>query len=47
VNNPFILTYTFSELGITPKLIEKIMGYPPGTAPDPVPELIHSVLLTA
>lgn len=23
------------------------MGYPPGTAPDPVPELIHSVLLTA
>lgn len=46
MNNPVILAYSFTELGIIPGRIEKIMGYLPGTAPDPVPELIQSVLLT-
>jgi hypothetical protein len=33
--------YLFSDLTINPTEIEELMGYKPGTAPEPIPELIQ------
>lgn len=47
MNNPVNLTYSFSELGITAEQIGINMGYLPGTTPDPINEMINSVIKTA
>jgi hypothetical protein len=44
VNTPVTFKYSFSELNIEAAQIEKLIGYDPGTAPEPVPELISTVL---
>jgi len=47
VNTPVTFKYNFSELNIGATQIEKLIGYDPGTAPEPVPELISAVLNAA
>jgi len=37
-------TYQFNELDISTDIIEKFMGYEPGNAPEPIPQLIQEVL---
>lgn len=37
-------TYRFDELEINTDIIEKFMGYEPGNAPEPIPQLIREVL---
>lgn len=37
-------TYPFDELEISTDIIEKFMGYEPGNAPEPMPQLIQEVL---
>jgi len=37
-------TYQFNELDISTDIIEKFMGYEPGSAPEPIPQLIQEVL---
>ena len=37
-------TYQFDELDISIDIIEKFMGYEPGHAPEPIPQLIEEVL---
>ncbi len=37
-------TYQFDELDISTDIIEKFMGYEPGKAPEPIPQLIQEVL---
>jgi hypothetical protein len=44
VNTPITVTYQFSELNIGTGQIEKIIGYDPGGAPEPIPEMITSAL---
>lgn len=44
MNTPVTVTYRFSELNIDPGQIEKLIGYDPGTAPEPIPEMISSAL---
>ena len=39
--------YHFDELEISTDIIEKFMGYEPGNAPEPIPQLIHEVLSVA
>jgi len=36
--------YRFDELEISTDIIEKFMGYDPGKAPEPIPQLIQEVL---
>lgn len=47
MSNPKTVTYQFSDLNIGSGQIEKIIGYDPGTAPEPIPELINSALKSA
>jgi hypothetical protein len=47
VSTPISVTYQFSDLNIGPDQVEKIIGYEPGTAPEPIPELITSALYSA
>jgi hypothetical protein len=37
-------SYQFNELEISTDIIEKFMGYEPGNAPEPIPQLIQEVL---
>ncbi len=37
-------TYQFNDLDISTDIIEKFMGYEPGNAPEPIPQLIQEVL---
>jgi hypothetical protein len=37
-------TYDYKDLEISTDIIEKFMGYEPGNAPEPIPELIEEVL---
>lgn len=37
-------TYRFDELEISTEIIEKFMGYEPGHAPEPIPQIIQEVL---
>lgn len=37
-------SYKFGELEISTDIIEKFMGYEPGHAPEPIPQLIQEVL---
>jgi len=37
-------SYQFDELDISIDIIEKFMGYEPGKAPEPIPQLIEEVL---
>jgi hypothetical protein len=39
--------YRFDELEVSTDIIEKFMGYQPGQAPEPIPQLINEVLDTA
>ena len=39
-----IIKFDFSDLDVTASMIEKIMGYQPGSAPDPIGEIIESVI---
>lgn len=36
--------YAFDELDVSTDIIEKFMGYEPGEAPEPIPQLIKEVL---
>ena len=36
--------YRFDELEISTDIIEKFMGYEPGNAPEPIPQLIQEVI---
>jgi hypothetical protein len=47
VNTPVTFKYNFSELNIGTTQIEKLIGYDPGTAPEPIPDLIKTVLNAA
>ena len=47
MSTPVTVTYQFSDLNIGSDQIEKIIGYEPGTAPEPIPELITSALQSA
>jgi hypothetical protein len=47
VNTPVTFKYNFSELNIDTTRIEKLIGYDSGTAPEPIPELISTVLNAA
>ncbi len=38
-----IIKYDFSELGITTSKIERLIGFEPGSAPDPIGDIIQSV----
>lgn len=40
-------TYRIDELEVSIDIIEKFMGYAPGTAPEPIPDLINEVLNNA
>ena len=40
-------TYRIDELEVSIDIIEKFMGYTPGTAPEPIPDLINEVLNNA
>ena len=40
-------SFKFEELNIMREIIEEYMGYPPGQAPEPVPELIEDSLSKA
>lgn len=44
MSTPIPVTYQFSDLNIGSDQVEKIIGYVPGTAPEPIPELISSAL---
>jgi hypothetical protein len=37
-------TYSFDQLEVSTNIIEKFMGYQPGQAPEPIPQLIQEVL---
>lgn len=37
-------SYRFDELEISTDIIEKFMGYEPGNAPEPIPQMIQEVL---
>jgi len=37
-------SYQFNELEVSTDIIEKFMGYEPGNAPEPIPQLIQEVL---
>ena len=47
MNTQVNVTYHFSDLNIGSGQIEKIIGYDPGTAPEPIPELITTALKSA
>ena len=47
MNTPVTVTYQFSDLNIGSGQIEKIIGYEPGTAPEPIPGMITSALQSA
>ena len=36
--------FDYDDLGLTPDMIEEVMGYQPGHAPEPIPDLIGEVL---
>lgn len=40
-------SYRFDELEVSTDIIEKFMGYEPGNAPEPIPQLIKEVLASA
>ena len=44
---PITFQYKFSDLDIRSIQIEKLIGFDPGTAPEPIPEIISTVLNTA
>jgi hypothetical protein len=44
---PVTFQYKFSDLDIRSIQIEKLIGFDPGTAPEPIPEIISTVLNTA
>jgi len=37
-------SYRFDELEVSTDIIEKFMGYEPGNAPEPIPQMIQQVL---
>ncbi len=41
---PLKFQYKFSDLEISSTRIEKLIGFDPGTAPEPIPELINTAL---
>jgi hypothetical protein len=41
---PLTFQYKFSDLEISSTRIEKLIGFDPGTAPEPIPELIGTAL---
>ena len=47
MNIPLTFKYNFSDLDIEAARIEKLIGYDPGSSPDPIPEVIANVLDTA
>jgi hypothetical protein len=47
VNIPVTFKYNFSDLNIEAARIEKLIGYDPGSSPDPIPEVIADVLNSA
>ena len=40
-------SYRFDELEVDTGIIEKFMGYEPGHAPEPIPQMINEVLSIA
>jgi hypothetical protein len=40
-------SYRFDELEVSTEIIEKFMGYEPGNAPEPIPQLIDEVMTAA
>lgn len=44
---PVTFKYNFSDLNIDSNRIEKLIGYDPGTSPEPIPDLIRDILNAA
>lgn len=44
---PVSFKYNFSDLGVSPVTLEKLMGFEPGKSPDPIPGIIASSIADA
>jgi hypothetical protein len=47
VKTPETVTYQFSDLNIDPDQVERLIGFEPGTAPDPISGMIETALKSA